>query len=210
MVISSIPVSHSGLPHNQSANHTLDLLVMPVHPSTGDLCKASVSISFCLLPAGRTGSQGWPDFPLKPWEDTVLGRTVKNQGEHRFLSFCLEGCCPPPILENEGHQMLQQLPGPRGWGILDPPPWSQSLMTASGRRAKVGTNEQHVTMSVIHIQAADPLATLGHICLKHRGWGATSLPGLLPNYHCRLAAAQGPRPQAEDTGSSPGFGLNSR
>ena len=74
----------------------------------------------------------------------------------------------------------------------------------------MGMKEQHVTMSAIHIQAADPLATLEHICLKHRGRGATSSLGLLPTHHCRLAAAQGLHPQAEDTESSPGFRLNSR
>ena len=70
--------------------------------------------------------------------------------------------------------------------------------------------EQHVTMSVLHIQATDPLATLGHICLKHWRRGATYSPGLLPTHHCRLAAAQGLHPQAENTESSPGFGPNSR
>ena len=32
----------------------------------------------------------------------------------------------------------------------------------------MGMKGQHVTTSATHTQAADPLATLEHICLKHR------------------------------------------
>lgn len=91
---------------------------------------------------------------------------------------------------------------PRPLGTVDGPQASPITAPNAGTRkedkGRDEREEQQVTTSVLYSQAAEPLAALGHVCL------------LFTQFTSHPSAAQGLRPRVEDTGSSPGFGLNSR
>lgn len=135
MVISSIPVPHSNLPHNQSADHTPGLSLISVHP-VHRMFLQSLSQHPILFAAGwQDWKQGLTRLPI---QSPSTEGTVEKQRSADSLATACKGAVHHSAKVTEDTRCPSSCLNHWELSTWLKPLQSQTQKQTTGRRAKVG------------------------------------------------------------------------